>query len=204
MLRVNNLRLNVRRCHHGRVPSDRVAQRLDDEHDDAKIPGGREPNIAARTSGSARPMATAGQSKTLPPDLQALLREAITGLEIQIWDASDRETADGIACDIGSADCSSGHTPSHMTLVPVTPADEVKRKRLLVDPYARLDTPLRARMCDGMEPGIGAFPGHQGRRRLSRRTATPSASAGCISQSMMLWTVALLGSSLGHPAQPHG
>jgi TRAP-type C4-dicarboxylate transport system substrate-binding protein len=77
--------------------------------------------------------ANAAAWDALPLDLQALLREAITGLETQIWDASDRETADGIACDIGSADCSSGHTPSHMTLVPVTPADEVKRKRLLVE-----------------------------------------------------------------------
>ena len=77
--------------------------------------------------------ANAAAWEALPPDLQALLRDAITGLEVQIWDASDRETADGIACDIGAAGCSNGHTPSHMTLVPVTPEDEAKRKRLLVE-----------------------------------------------------------------------
>jgi hypothetical protein len=71
--------------------------------------------------------------EALPPDLQALLRAAISDLEAQVWDASDRETADGVACDIGAPKCSSGHSPSHMTLVPVTPEDETKRKRLLVD-----------------------------------------------------------------------
>jgi len=70
--------------------------------------------------------------EALPPDLRALLREGIGGLEGRIWDASDRETADGIACNIGAPNCSNGHTPSHMTLVPVTPEDEAKRKSLLV------------------------------------------------------------------------
>jgi TRAP-type C4-dicarboxylate transport system substrate-binding protein len=71
--------------------------------------------------------------EALPIDLQPLLREAISGLEAQIWDASDRETAEGIACNVGALNCSSGHTPSHMTLVPILPEDEAKRKRLLVD-----------------------------------------------------------------------
>ena len=71
--------------------------------------------------------------EALPPDLQTLLREAIGGLEAQVWDAADRETAEGVACDIGAPDCSSGHTPSHMTLVPILPADQAKRRRLLVE-----------------------------------------------------------------------
>ena len=71
--------------------------------------------------------------EALPPDLRAMLREALSDLERQVWDASDRETADGLACDIGAANCSSGHRPSQMVLVPVTPEDEAKRKRLLVE-----------------------------------------------------------------------
>jgi TRAP-type C4-dicarboxylate transport system substrate-binding protein len=70
--------------------------------------------------------------EALPPDLRALLREGISGLEKRIWDASDRETADGIACNIGAPNCSNSHTPSHMTLVLVTPEDEARRKSLLV------------------------------------------------------------------------
>ena len=65
VVEAQDLRLDVRRCHHGRVPSDRVAQRPDDEPGDAEIPGGPEPNIAVRTSDSARPTATAGQSRLL-------------------------------------------------------------------------------------------------------------------------------------------
>ena len=38
----------------------------------------------------------------IAPDLQPLLRDAISGLEAQIWDAADRETAEGIACDVGA------------------------------------------------------------------------------------------------------
>ena len=119
--------------------------------------------------------ANAAAWDALPPDLQALLREAITGLEAQIWDASDRETADGIACNIGATNCSSGHSPSHMTLVPVTPEDDAKRKRLLVESGpAGLDTSLWSRMRGCMESGTGAFAGYQSRRGLSRETAKRS------------------------------
>ena len=77
--------------------------------------------------------ANTGAWEALSLDLQTLLREAISSLEAQIWDASERETADGVACDIGAPNCSSGHTRSHMTLVPILPEDEIKRKRLLVE-----------------------------------------------------------------------
>ena len=65
VVEAQDLRLDVRRCHHGRVPLDRVAQRLDDEPGDAEIPSGREPNIAGRTNDNARPVATIGQSRHL-------------------------------------------------------------------------------------------------------------------------------------------
>jgi hypothetical protein len=66
VVEAQDLRLNVRRCHHGRIPSDRVvAQQPGDNACGAEIPGGPEPNIAARTSDSARPMATAGPPKLL-------------------------------------------------------------------------------------------------------------------------------------------
>jgi TRAP-type C4-dicarboxylate transport system substrate-binding protein len=70
---------------------------------------------------------------SLSPDLRTTLRQAITGLEQEIWDAADRETAVGLACDIGTPDCGPEHTAGHMTLVPVTAQDEATRKRLLVE-----------------------------------------------------------------------
>ena len=63
VIEAQDLRLYVRRCHHGRVPSDPVVPRPDDESGDAKIPDGPEPNIAFGTSDSVRPPATACQSR---------------------------------------------------------------------------------------------------------------------------------------------
>jgi TRAP-type C4-dicarboxylate transport system substrate-binding protein len=55
--------------------------------------------------------ANAAVWEALPPDLRATLKEAIAGLEREIWDAADRETAAGLACDIGAPDCSGEHSP---------------------------------------------------------------------------------------------
>jgi len=70
---------------------------------------------------------------SLSPDLRTTLSQAIAGLEHEIWDAADRETAVGLACDIGGPDCGPEHTAGHMTLVPVTAQDEATRKRLLIE-----------------------------------------------------------------------
>jgi TRAP-type C4-dicarboxylate transport system substrate-binding protein len=67
----------------------------------------------------------------LPPDIRVALQTGIRKLEQSIWDAADRETAGGIACDIGSSGCSGGKT-YHMKLVPITPEDEALRKQLLI------------------------------------------------------------------------
>jgi len=52
-----DLRLDVRRCRHGRVPSARVAASLDDGRGGAGTPGGQDRGTGARTSGSAGPVA---------------------------------------------------------------------------------------------------------------------------------------------------
>lgn len=67
--------------------------------------------------------------KALPADLQALLLRELPRLEQAIWAESDRETAEGIACDSGAAGCSSGRKGS-MTVVPATPADEQRRREI--------------------------------------------------------------------------
>jgi TRAP-type C4-dicarboxylate transport system substrate-binding protein len=53
--------------------------------------------------------ANAAVWEALPTDLRTTLKEAIAGLEREIWDAADRETAAGLACDIGAPDCSGEH-----------------------------------------------------------------------------------------------
>ncbi len=67
----------------------------------------------------------------LPPDIRATLKAGIRNLEQSIWDAADRETATGIACDVGSKGCL-GAKSYHMQLVPITPQDEALRKQLLI------------------------------------------------------------------------
>ena len=67
----------------------------------------------------------------LPPDIRDLLRKGIGKLELSIWDAADRETTAGLACDIGSNACLNGKI-YHMILVPLTAGDEAVRNNLLV------------------------------------------------------------------------
>jgi TRAP-type C4-dicarboxylate transport system substrate-binding protein len=66
----------------------------------------------------------------LPADIRAILQSGIGKLEQSIWDAADRETAGGLACDIGADGCTSGKS-FHMKLVPITAEDEALRKQLL-------------------------------------------------------------------------
>ena len=66
----------------------------------------------------------------LPDDLRQLLSREIPKLEAAIWADSERETAEGIACNQGLPNCKSGHMAS-MALVPASAEDERQRKALL-------------------------------------------------------------------------
>ena len=65
----------------------------------------------------------------LPPELRAMLRRELPRVERAIWDESERETADGLACDTGAPACKAGRT-GHMTAVPSSPGDERLRRRI--------------------------------------------------------------------------
>jgi len=66
----------------------------------------------------------------LPADIRTELRAGIRSLEQSIWDAADQETAEGLACEIGSKSCRNGEM-FHMNLVPITADDDARRRRLL-------------------------------------------------------------------------
>lgn len=68
--------------------------------------------------------------ESLPPDLRALLRHELPRLEAAIWQESERETSDGMACNRGSNDCVGGRKGS-MVLVPVSAQDERSRREIL-------------------------------------------------------------------------
>jgi TRAP-type C4-dicarboxylate transport system substrate-binding protein len=67
--------------------------------------------------------------RALPPDLQALLKRELPRLEQGIWTESERETAEGIACDIGAPACSAPRK-GHMTEVRASAADEKRRREI--------------------------------------------------------------------------
>ena len=65
----------------------------------------------------------------LPADLKALIKRELPRVEHEIWDESERETAAGIACNVGASACKGGK-PGHMTMVPPSVADERLRREI--------------------------------------------------------------------------
>jgi TRAP-type C4-dicarboxylate transport system substrate-binding protein len=70
--------------------------------------------------------------EALAPDLRETVRGGVAGLEDRIWAAAGDDTARGFACNTGTEPCAAGRR-GRMSLVPVTPADDERRRRLLVD-----------------------------------------------------------------------
>jgi len=68
--------------------------------------------------------------RALPEDLRALLKRELPRLERDIWIESERETEEGIACNVGEASCRGGSL-GHMTAVRPGAADEVLRHDIL-------------------------------------------------------------------------
>lgn len=69
---------------------------------------------------------------SLPEWARTLIREELAALERQIWEAADLETDEGLACNAGLPNCSTGRRGT-MTIVPVTQNDNALRIRLLTE-----------------------------------------------------------------------
>ena len=65
----------------------------------------------------------------LPADLRALIKRELPRVEREVWDESERDTVDGIACNVGAPSCKEGK-PGHMKAVPASPADERLRREI--------------------------------------------------------------------------
>ena len=70
--------------------------------------------------------------EALPPDLRVLLSRELPKLEAAIWAESERETAEGMACNTGASSCRSGRK-GNMTEVAVSAQDERRRQTLFKD-----------------------------------------------------------------------
>ncbi|MGY2051019.1 TRAP transporter substrate-binding protein [Methylobacterium sp. JK268] len=68
----------------------------------------------------------------LAPDLRAVIRGGIDDLEARIWRMAEEDTARGLACNAGAPTCAGG-PPARLVLVPVSAADEARRRKLLAE-----------------------------------------------------------------------
>ncbi|MDY0106270.1 MAG: TRAP transporter substrate-binding protein [Giesbergeria sp.] len=67
--------------------------------------------------------------EALPPELRAILRQELPRLESAIWAESERDTAQGVACNSGASSCTAGRK-GQMVVVPVSEQDERKRQEI--------------------------------------------------------------------------
>ncbi|RQO82262.1 TRAP transporter substrate-binding protein [Acidovorax sp. FJL06] len=66
----------------------------------------------------------------LPAELRELLKRELPRLEAAIWAESERETAEGLACNRGAPTCTGG-AKGAMVVVPASPQDERSRQDIL-------------------------------------------------------------------------
>lgn len=76
--------------------------------------------------------ANLGTWRALPEWARDAVRAEVVKLEADIWEAADRETGEGLACNAGEPSCQNGRR-GNMVVVPVTEADEQRRHQLLTD-----------------------------------------------------------------------
>lgn len=69
---------------------------------------------------------------SLPADVREAIRKGLAELEASIWDAAAQQTGEGLDCSAGRPGCTTGR-PGRMTVVPVTPADQQRRRQLLIE-----------------------------------------------------------------------
>ena len=86
-------------------------------------------HTAALTWGLSVFVANGAAWAALPVELRALLKRELPQLERNIWDESQRETDEGIACNVGAAACLNGRK-GRMSAVRPSPADEQRRREI--------------------------------------------------------------------------
>jgi hypothetical protein len=96
---------------------------------------------------------------SLSKGLQDLLRRELPKLEQAIWSEAENETSNGIACNVGAANCLGGR-PGRMTLVQPTPADAARAREI----FASTVLPAYLKRCgapctDVWAKTVGAPPG---------------------------------------------
>lgn len=76
--------------------------------------------------------ANTGAWNALPAETRAVLKQELPKLEIAIWNEAERETGDGIACNIDSPACVDGRK-FKMTEVKPAPTDDARRRTIFAN-----------------------------------------------------------------------
>jgi TRAP-type C4-dicarboxylate transport system substrate-binding protein len=76
--------------------------------------------------------ASTGAWNALSPELRTTLKQELPKLENAIWSEAERETGNGIACNIGSPACVDGRKFS-MTEVKPAPTDDARRRAIFAN-----------------------------------------------------------------------
>ena len=76
--------------------------------------------------------ANIGAWSALPPEVRTQLRSGLEALQDAIWQAAERETEEGFACNAGRPECTGG-TRGQMVVLDDEPRDRARRERLLRD-----------------------------------------------------------------------
>ena len=84
--------------------------------------------------------------QALHQDDRSLLRKELARVESEIWEESDRQTADGIACNVGSPSCVDGRKGA-MVQVVTSAADETLRRRIVSEQVVPAWTRRCGRPC---------------------------------------------------------
>lgn len=87
-------------------------------------------HTAAITWGLSVFVAHGATWRALPEDLRALLKRELPRLERDIWTESERETEEGVACNVGEPTCRGGNA-GRMVAVRPAATDEVLRRDIL-------------------------------------------------------------------------
>ena len=85
----------------------------------------------------------------LPADLKATLKRELARLEADVWNAADRETADGIACNTGAGACTNGRR-GRMVEVKVSAEDERRRREI----FSSVVLPRWLERCGAQCPAV--------------------------------------------------
>lgn len=111
--------------------------------------------------------------ESLPSDLRMILRRELTTLEAAIWQESERDTVDGLACNQGASSCKSGQR-GNMQVLAASAADEKKSKEILAStvlprwikrcgaPCVQVWSQILGPAHGVMLPGTPTNPAHKG------------------------------------------